>query len=656
MIGRSAGSAANLMGQALALRHRLPFLWAQVESLNAEPWKACTVATACLTLSVEAAAIVDRRVASIINTVTPHQLENIVKAAIAQADPEAARAAADQKAKERGVWAGRPDEHGTTSLHIRAATGAVIRFKATLRQIADVLADLGDTGTLLERLARAVDIISDPALTHELLTIAHHLTTSTPNSTQTTAPTTSASTRDSDSAPGSTPTTSDSTPDRAPTTPDPAAAASDPTADTAAWPDPDLATNLAPDPAAATDNSASSSHAPTPTAQDSRPGNHPGNHSGSPSDPDGSTRSGHAPAPATQDSRPGNHPGNHSGGYSDPDGSTPSGHGPTPATQDARSGNHSGGHSDPDGSTRSGHGPAPAAQDLRPDNHSAAGCHIVPGSDTERRVDVDSRGWFSGDGPADDDEADRDPPHPSDPMDDRPPDAAMGGWPEETDRGAGEPGGASDSERAEAVGPVMDAAAREMDASGLRELRRKVAGVRRDAYATGIGAGGRRPAATTVYVHITDQTLLDGGGVARVERFGPVFAARLEELLGHGQIIIKPVIDLKDKLNVNAYEIPREIREHLKLLHPIEQFPYGAAETTNSTDLDHIKPYNFTDTGPPGQTSTTNLTPLRRYSHRVKTHGHWAAERLDNGTLEWTTRHGFKFNVDHKGTRPADRP
>ncbi len=182
VIGRSAGSAANLMGQALALRHRLPHLWAKVESLQAEPWKACTVATACLTLSLEAAAIVDRRVAPIINSVTPRQLDNIVKAAIHQADPEAARAAADQKAKERGVWAGRPDEHGTTSLHIRAATGAVLRFKTTLRHIADALADLGDPDPLPQRMARALDIIHDPALTHELLTIASHLThtTSTP--------------------------------------------------------------------------------------------------------------------------------------------------------------------------------------------------------------------------------------------------------------------------------------------------------------------------------------------------------------------------------------------------------------------------------------------------------------------------------------------
>jgi hypothetical protein len=180
VIGRSAGSAAAFMGQSLALRHRFPQILSMVRSGHGEPWKARSIATACLALSVQAAAIVDRRVAGIIDAVTPLQLEKIVKAASQQADPEQARATADRKAKERGVWAGHTDEHGTTSLHIRAATGAVIRLKTTLRRIADVLAELGDTGTLQERLARAVDIISDPALTHELLNIAHHLTKTTP--------------------------------------------------------------------------------------------------------------------------------------------------------------------------------------------------------------------------------------------------------------------------------------------------------------------------------------------------------------------------------------------------------------------------------------------------------------------------------------------
>jgi hypothetical protein len=153
-------------------------------------------------------------------------------------------------------------------------------------------------------------------------------------------------------------------------------------------------------------------------------------------------------------------------------------------------------------------------------------------------------------------------------------------------------------------------------------------------------------------VHITDETLLAGGGVARVERFGPVFAARLEELLGHDQIVVKPVIDLNGKLGVDAYEIPRRIRERVKLTHPVEQFVFGAAETTDSVDLDHIAPFDFSATGPPRQTSTDNLTPLRRYSHRVKTHGGWQVHRLDDGALEWTTKHGFKFRVDHTGTRP----
>jgi hypothetical protein len=70
-----------------------------------------------------------------------------------------------------------------------------------------------------------------------------------------------------------------------------------------------------------------------------------------------------------------------------------------------------------------------------------------------------------------------------------------------------------------------------------------------------------------------------------------------------------------------------------------------------STDPDHVDPYD--PTGPPGQTSTTNLRPLRRYSHRLKTHGGWTVQQLPDGALEWTTPHGFTFRVDHTGTHPA---
>ena len=182
-----------------------------------------------------------------------------------------------------------------------------------------------------------------------------------------------------------------------------------------------------------------------------------------------------------------------------------------------------------------------------------------------------------------------------------------------------------------------------------RELARRLSEIKQVAERDGIGSGNRRGRArTTLYVHITDQTLLGDDGVARVEGFGPALVTRLSELLGHNQVVLQPVIDLNDTISVDAYEIPRRISEHLKLRYPIEQFPYGTAETGINTDLDHIKPYD--KNGPPGQTNTDNLNPLGRLSHRIKTHGGWNVTRLDNDTLEWTTRYGFTLHVTHRGT------
>ncbi|NEA37140.1 HNH endonuclease [Streptomyces sp. SID13031] len=198
--------------------------------------------------------------------------------------------------------------------------------------------------------------------------------------------------------------------------------------------------------------------------------------------------------------------------------------------------------------------------------------------------------------------------------------------------------GSDDSVASSVKAPDFDSAAR-------RELIGKLANLKQTAR--------RQNNGTTLYLHITDETLLAGEGVARVEGFGPVLVTRLEELIGHHHITLKPVIDLKDKLAVDSYEIPQRIRERIKLRYPAEQFIYGTGESSHATDLDHIKP--FKPNGPPKQTNTDNLIPLRRFSHRVKTHGGWQVHRLNDDALEWTTRHGFKFIVDHRGTRPADR-
>src|SRR5690348_8178224 len=65
VLGMSSGAASSLIGEALALRHRLPRVWAAVLNGSALSWKARSIARACLSLSLEAAAIVDRRVAGV---------------------------------------------------------------------------------------------------------------------------------------------------------------------------------------------------------------------------------------------------------------------------------------------------------------------------------------------------------------------------------------------------------------------------------------------------------------------------------------------------------------------------------------------------------------------------------------------------------------
>jgi hypothetical protein len=451
MLGISAGAAMAYIGQALALRHRFPRIWAKVHAGEAIAWRACKVATACLELSEEAAAIVDAEVVGVINSVTPIRLGNIIKAAIKEADPEAARAAAEQKARERGVYIGRSDEHGTKSIYILAATGDVIHFNATVDLIAQALKTVGDTNPLRLRRARAIGILANPTQAAALLKAAHHLQSQ-------------------------------------PTPEDPATT---PTADTPA--------------------------------------------------PSGATA--HPPAP---------------------DASAPS-----------------------------------------------------PGAPIQDGNTSDAGEWWMREP---DDEADRD----------EPPPGRTPAWPSDevlannaTDDGDGE---------------LMDAAAR-------RALNATLANLDGINSKSSTQTSGK----AVVYVHLTDHALAAGNGVLRVEGVGPLIAEQLTELIGHRPYIVKPVIDLNRRINVNAYEIPHRLREQLKLIHPVEQFPYGNAETTLTTDLDHIRPYK--PGGPPGQTSTTNLAPLRRFTHRLKTHGRWKVRRLDDGALEWTTPHQFVFRVDHNGTR-----
>ncbi len=174
MHGVSHRTGARIIGDALALRHRFPFTWARVLSGEATPWKACRLVRDCVDLSEEAARYVDERVAALIDTITPYRLDKIVKAAKMHIDPEGARAEAAAKVRERGVFVGRADEHGTKTIYIRTSSGAAIRFDAAIDALGDAQQTIGDTRSAQARRADAVGIIADPVFAQELLSQAHN--------------------------------------------------------------------------------------------------------------------------------------------------------------------------------------------------------------------------------------------------------------------------------------------------------------------------------------------------------------------------------------------------------------------------------------------------------------------------------------------------
>ena len=134
-----------------------------------------------------------------------------------------------------------------------------------------------------------------------------------------------------------------------------------------------------------------------------------------------------------------------------------------------------------------------------------------------------------------------------------------------------------------------------------------------------------RPRAV-VYVHLSDEALTAGTGIARVEDVGPVLLSRLRLLLGDRCTHQPETGDRPARRAhpVDAYEIPARLREQLQLRYPADVFPYAAA-VSRSIDLDHTIPYLSPDQGgPPGQTRIGNLGPHVRRHHRQKTHGRLA--------------------------------
>src|SRR3954468_15701353 len=165
-----------------------------------------------------------------------------------------------------------------------------------------------------------------------------------------------------------------------------------------------------------------------------------------------------------------------------------------------------------------------------------------------------------------------------------------------------------------------------------------------------------RPRAV-LYVRISEEALRTGTGVAHCKGgVGPVTVQQVRDLLGHHHVTVRPVLDLRGQVPVDAYEVPHPMREALRLARPSSVFPFSRTGT-GSPDWDHTHPYLDPGRGgPPGQTRTGNLGPMIRFGHRVKTHGRgWRHRQPSPGVYLWRTPHGYWYRVDADGTHPLGK-
>jgi hypothetical protein len=121
----------------------------------------------------------------------------------------------------------------------------------------------------------------------------------------------------------------------------------------------------------------------------------------------------------------------------------------------------------------------------------------------------------------------------------------------------------------------------------------------------------------------------------------------------HTRITVRPVIDLGVELSTPGYRPTARQVELARLRDGTCVFPW-CSRPARACDVDHVTAFDHEAHArgepQPGPTTTSNLAPLCRRHHRVKTHGSWRATPVGNGVVKWTSPHGHGFRRDRTGT------
>jgi Domain of unknown function (DUF222) len=173
-VGLTRGSAHGHLAVALDLRHRLPRTCAALREGRIAYWRAKMVAEQTRRLDIGSAARVDDELADRLPGLGWRRLRDAVEAAAIDADPSGADKAAEQAKPDRRVDVHPDDDHGLKRMTVTADAADVIRFDAAVDNVADLLAELGDSDPKDERRAKAIGVLANPSHALDLQRSAQH--------------------------------------------------------------------------------------------------------------------------------------------------------------------------------------------------------------------------------------------------------------------------------------------------------------------------------------------------------------------------------------------------------------------------------------------------------------------------------------------------
>jgi hypothetical protein len=171
----STDAGKSLLGHALELRHRLPRVWARVQTGDLQAWRARRIADHTITLTVEAADYVDRHLAPVAHKIGPAQTQRLVDEAIARVDPDQVVETAETSADRRHVTIHDHQISFNGTMHIEADLDITdaLDLDAALSERAAELKDLGCDESFDVRRSLALGDLARTQLGLNLTTTGH---------------------------------------------------------------------------------------------------------------------------------------------------------------------------------------------------------------------------------------------------------------------------------------------------------------------------------------------------------------------------------------------------------------------------------------------------------------------------------------------------